>query len=156
MIVVDLGCAHLGTDSVALLIARFQPELLFGFDPWPEGHMEEGVSCRNNTVVVLRRMAAWTRAGEVGFVKDGWASYTSNEATPDVLPEAVMVPCFDLAVLLRLLPPPVVLKLNVEGAEYPLLTHLVGLGLDEGLERCIVQWHSTGRIQLACPVEDYP
>ncbi len=152
MIVIDLGCAVLGHDSVNHLIDRFHPRLLLGYDPWPE--MEEGVFDKNGTTVVLNQSAAWTHTGLISYVKDWWASYVTEEPIP--IENRTLVPCFDLAALVIALPKPVVLKLNCEGAEYPLLDKLHGLALDATLERCLVQWHDEKRIKLRCPTEEYP
>jgi hypothetical protein len=52
------------------------------------------------------------------------------------------VPCFDLAAFIRDLPPgEIVLKLDAEGAEIPLLEHLHAAGMDERLTLLLVEWH---------------
>ena len=152
LIVIDVGCAvHHGHDSIRRLIGRFHPKLLLGFDPWPK--LRPGTVNINGTTVVRSRAAAWVHGHGSFLVLDGWGSYTDDVAPADE--KIVQIKTFDLASLIEALPRPLVLKLNAEGAEYPVLHHLVDLGLDAKLDLCIVQWHDTGRVQMACPVEEY-
>jgi hypothetical protein len=172
MIVVDVGCHPLGPeDSVYKLIDRFEPELLFGFDPYPE--VEEGLECVRETLVVRRRVAAWVWDGVLDYAVDG----ISSSVHPAFMVEApIEVDCFDLAEWIRVLPPvEIVLKLDAEGAEFPLLTDLHLKGLDARIELLLVEWHGEGRSgfplrrdgswqefdrgelleRLRCPVEDW-
>jgi hypothetical protein len=54
-----------------------------------------------------------------------------------------------------------IVKMDVEGAEYPLIRHLIETGADKKLERLLVEWHppTTGRAYLlsllSCPVEEW-
>lgn len=155
MIVVDLGCKTIDQEeSMLKLIARFQPELYYGFDPHPmlqEGVTVEGVDdWVGATVAVTRRLAAWTHDGFMPFVHDGTRSKL-------VLADGdEQVRCFDLVGWLVTLPPvPIVLKLDVEGAEYPLLRDLALRYGDRRLERVLVEWHSDERVELGCPVEEW-
>lgn len=157
MIVVDVGAMLQGPEeSVHKLIDRFQPELLYAFDPHPA--FVEGVDRIDDTVVVSRRAAAWTKDGYVGLLVDGICTGVDHAGVP--------VRCFDLAAWLWTLPfagGGVVLKLDAEGAEYPLL-HEVGLSsVDAYLDRVIVEWHPPetahgfygDRPVLRCPVEEW-
>lgn len=135
-VVVDIGCMTYGADeSVAVLAERFQPDLLLAFDPHPA--LVEGVSLVGETVVIRRRLAAWTHDGVMPYAEAGIRSGYS--------PDGADVPCFDLAALLRVLPDGFVLKLDCEGAEYPLLKALQASGQDARADRILVEWHDHER-----------
>jgi len=74
VIVIDVGCARIGADySVERLIEMFRPDVLIGFDPYPR--VSEAMPAlkpgSGNLVVELRREAAWTYDGLVGYRADG-------------------------------------------------------------------------------------
>ncbi len=151
MIVVDLGCAPHGMDSVAMLVDRFHPDVLFGFDPFL---FTTDTTERNGTVCFLSSSAAWVYNGRLGFTRDGTASRVFEDGND--------VACFDLAEFVQGVSDAnqhadrLVLKLDVEGAEYPLLEHLHATEVDELLELVLVEWHHTERrVELACPVEEW-
>ena len=154
MIVVDLGCMpHNNDRSVEPLIERFQPEVLFGFDPHPD--LVEGIEVIAGTVVVRRRMAAWLHDGTVPLKVDGICTGVDGDGP-------VRAQCFSLISFLRTLTVDgLVLKLDVEGGEYPLLADVAGADLDLRLGRVLVEWHTgtfahgfeTERPSLRCPVE---
>jgi FkbM family methyltransferase len=164
MIVIDVGCARYGGDySVERLIEMFDPELLWGFDPNPEGLSEawqEVAPVQGERVIELRPWAAWTYDGQIGFFADGLNGHIQDHE------RATRVPCFDLARFINELPEgPVVLKLDAEGAEYDLLEHLIATDTDGRLERVLVEWHAPydpdrrrrNRIErvLLCSVEEW-
>lgn len=168
MIVVDLGAMpHGSDDSVAPLIDRFHPDILFAFDPHPD--FDEGVDHVGDTVIVSRRLAAWTFGGDLPFVVDGIRSgvpAVALEGSASIFDpdgEFGRARSFVLVAFLRALPAPVVLKLDVEGAEYPLLRQVAALHVDTQLELVVVEWHTeemahglyAPRPQLQCPVEEW-
>lgn len=148
MIVVDLGChGHGMYDSPGELIAKYHPAILYGFDPHPDTAV--GVSDRSGTKIITHRAAAWTRSGEVGFALDGSGSHIASRGK--------RVRCFDLCRWLGRLPErePLILKMDVEGAEYTLLPALRSTRMDERLLLVLVEWHGTRRVHLNCPVEEW-
>jgi hypothetical protein len=156
VIVVDLGCKSIEAErSIEPLVERFHPDILFGFDP--HEMLEEGVSCLDGTVVVTRRLAAWTADGTLAFNFEG----TRSRPDPD---GAETVACFDFARWLGLLPPcELVLKADIEGAEVAVLEHLHRTGADRRVSLCLVEWHGAGVERtrsligrLACPVGAWP
>ena len=169
MIVVDVGSAEHGREeSVHRLVSQYGPSMLFGFDPLNDW---AGVVNWMGTPVVLSKMAAWLFDGVVGFQMSGITSGIPGDGPrfPEPLPA---VPCFDLANFLAVLisAGPVILKLDCEGAEYPLLRHLRAQDIDTRLNRVLVEWHDgsdvngdfyahgwdvDGRIRLRCPVEEW-
>ena len=166
MIVVDVGChdhpAHDGQsqDSIGRLIDRFRPRVLYGFDPHPG--LPVGSTLQDGVRVVRERRAAWVHDGIVEF-----------DYTPDQGPlgskiregAAGRVPCFDLAAfLIEQLPQGhIVLKLDAEGAEYPLLARIIDQDVDEFLTLVLVEWHQPRKWQarrrleraLRCPVQPW-
>lgn len=149
MIVVDLGChTHRDQDSITPLIARYNPLVLYGFDPHPD--TRDTITRINKTTVIVARKAAWTVDGNHHLAVDGTA--TKLDGQGDVLTQT-----FDLAAWLFVLPRlPTILKLDVEGAEYDLLPHLRHRQADELLDGILIEWHGEPlSIDLACPVEDW-
>lgn len=167
MIVVDVGAMRQGPEESTLkLVERFQPQVLFGFDPHPD--FVEGVATIDGTVVVNRRVAAWTHGGAVRFVEDGICSGVEQDRSETRRSlrtrRSKDVECFILAFLLRTLPAGVVLKLDCEGAEYPLLSQIAATRADERLALVLVEWHPeetahghfmAERPTLRCPVEEW-
>ncbi len=159
-VVVDLGC-HFHPDnpsdaSVVTLLARFRPALFYGFDPHPD--TAETCTFLDGGKVTIRRQAAWTFDGETGFHANGITSRLEADGE-------IAVPCFDLA---SWLDGPVTLKMDIEGAEYELLEHLIATGAHRNLERLLVEWHrpplapkqwrqrQKGILSaLTCPVENW-
>jgi FkbM family methyltransferase len=148
VIVVDLGCfPHRDEISIEPLIARFRPDVLYGFDPWPA--LVEGEVVADGTRVVLERKAAWIEDGEIEFARvrglRGWdstvmrAKNAKGEWTGAA--EIVRVPCFDFSAWLRTLPEPPVVKLDIEGAEFPVLEKLVADGTDAHVAELLIEWH---------------
>jgi FkbM family methyltransferase len=169
-IVVDLGCyPHRDEISIEPLIREYRPEVLYGFDPWPD--LVEGETEFEGTRVVLARKAAWIEDGEIEFARvrgfRAWnstvmrAKGTRGEWTG--AGDVIRVPCFDFSAWLRELPEPAVVKMDVEGAEFDILERMVDDGTDALVAELHVEWHDdrmpgfearrealTGR--LRCPV----
>ncbi len=148
MIVVDLGCQPHEASSLPYLADTYKPSLIYGFDPWPD--LDTSVTEVNGVPVSLHKMAAWTYDGEIGFNQNGDAS--------EVLPQPIlwpMVPCFDLAAWLDRLGAQVLLKMDVEGAEYTLLPHLENTGAIRFVDALLVEWHDH-EIPTAVPTYLWP
>lgn len=147
MIVVDLGCfPHRDEISIEPLVERYSPDVLYGFDPWPG--LVEGETQVGGTRVVLARKAAWIEDGEIEFARvgglRGWDSTVMREKNARgewSSSEVIRVPCFDLSAWLRTLPEPPVVKLDVEGAEFPILEKLHADGTDALVGELLVEWH---------------
>lgn len=172
-IVVDLGCfPHRDEISIEPLIERYRPVVLYGFDPWPG--LVEGETEVATTRVVLERKAAWIEDGEIEFARvrglRGWDSTVMRAKNAKGewagAAEIVRVPCFDFSAWLRTLPEPPVVKLDVEGAEFPILEKLVADGTDELVAELLVEWHDDKMVDhavrkvallesLRCPVSSW-
>lgn len=163
-IVVDLGCCSFQhgqyvEDSIQALIKRFAPRILFGFDPHPG--LPDAVGQVHGTTVVTSRRAAWTHNGEVGLSLQGDCTHVD-------LDEKQRAKAFDLAAWIRTLPQArIVLKVDVEGAEYVLLPHLIDQGLMDRFSHVLVEWHDGSYAngfaadresilaRIECPVEEW-
>jgi FkbM family methyltransferase len=146
-IVVDVGCADWNDErSVDLLIHRFAPRMLFGFDPTPAVAARVRGYSTGRTRVEIRRSAAWT--------KDGWQMLhgEGSRATLVGVSAGVLVECFDLARWLQDLSERVILKLDCEGGEYRLLSHLIATGQIKWVERLLVEWHDEHDVANERPV----
>lgn len=126
-----------------MLIHRYAPKVLYGFDPLLE--QERVGDVVGGTVIELHRAAAWVKEG---YIELGVGARELVDAT--VLPEkndrdewseTVAVPCFDLARWLDTLGVPVILKMNIEGAEYTLIEHLIDTQMIGLVEQLVVAWH---------------
>lgn len=147
-IVVDLGCfPHRDEISIEPLVERYRPDVLYGFDPWPA--LVEGETELGGTRIVLERKAAWIQDGEVEFARvrglRGWDSTVMRAKNArgewTGAGDVIRVPCFDFSSWLRGLPEPPVVKLDVEGAEFPILEKLVADGTDVLVSELLVEWH---------------
>lgn len=164
-VVVDLGCGHaeLGLDSISLLVDRFKPEWLYGFDPHPS--VERSAHRVNGCPVFIDPKAAWLYDGVVDLIVDGHASCLVEDGLPLLHDswrqhpqETIEVPCFDFAAWLRATVYPVVLKMDIEGAEGPLLKHILATGADKNVAHLIVEWHGDPEgaeitARFSCPTE---
>lgn len=136
MIVVDVGCACYGGDySIERLVEEFHPHTLYAFDP----AAEDGDERVGETLVIRRRAAAWTHAGEIGFTAAGLGGHID--------PDGPLVRAIDLSALIFEVADSgdLVLKIDAEGAEYDLLEHLVATGADRLLSLAWVEWHQPDR-----------
>lgn len=168
-IVIDLGCCSYERngrleDSIQTLIKRFKPAVLFGFDPHPG--LPDGVGQVYGTTVITARRAAWNAEGDIGLELQGNCTHVvPTRPWGNGLDYAS---AFDIAAWVRALPDAkIVLKIDVEGAEYVLLPHLIEQGLMDRFSLLLVEWHSgqyangyeTDREDILagteCPVEEW-
>jgi len=163
-IVVDLGCCSYERngrvdDSIQTLIKRFSPTVLFGFDPHPG--LPDAVGQVYGTTVITSRRAAWTNDEDVGLSLQGNCTHIDRG-------EKQRAKAFDIAAWVRALPAArVVLKVDIEGAEYVLLPHLICHGLIDRFSHILVEWHTDGYAngfesdrasilaEIPCPVEEW-
>lgn len=140
-LVVDIGAyPHGGDDSIGALLAEYRPDLVLAFDPWPLFKPE--IYKREGAIVLAYQAAAWVYDGDVelaSHVADSTVMTSKNRRQEWTVNPTVLVPCFDLAKYLALLPIPPVLKLDCEGAEFPLLEALIGTRVP--LAEVRVEWH---------------
>lgn len=145
--VVDCGCkSYDGEESIGHLAGRFQPDVFYGFDPQlTEDEMLAGVE--GVPAVMLSREAAWIADGVLRLGLGSWRAWDATAMREKngrgEWADTADVPCFDLAAWLTGLPAgEVVLKLDVEGAEFPILRHLITADADLRLSLLLVEWHT--------------
>lgn len=131
MIVVDVGCANHGIDSIAPLLERFQPSVLYGFDP----NVEDAVYEQDGARVELSHLAAWVHDGTVAFRPDRSASQVDQDGNE--------VHCFNFAAWLEALleKDEVVVKLDCEGSEFALIAAMRHWRQLDRLKMLLVEWH---------------
>lgn len=150
-VVVDLGCYDHGIAySLGALIEEYAPSRIYGFDPHPS--LNEGLSSLCGIPTTLSRKAAWLFDGEVEYRVDGTGSKVGDGGGP--------IPCFDLSAWLQEVSTPngrLIVKMDVEGAEYPLLQRLKDDGTDKLITELLVEWHGPPAFQgeLACPMREW-
>lgn len=150
--VVDVGCMDFGyQDSIGSLVDTYRPRRLYGFDPHPR--LDVSRRWHHGVPVVLRQAAAWLYDGEVLFYENGTSSKTAEGAT--------LVPCIDFSGWLQKHARRVVLKMDVEGAEYELLGRMADEGTDQLVEELLIEWHGDDTqaaaitARLACPTRQW-
>lgn len=147
MIVVDLGCMPHGHEvSIDPLVERFHPEVLYGFDPYLNGHAKTYEI--GDTRVELDSRAAWIFNGEIEWVRttgpiawDSTVMREKNSRAEWMRGEIHTVACFDVSEFVLGLPEPPVVKFDIEGAEFPILEHMHETGADQACESILVEWH---------------
>ena len=161
-IVVDLGCQRHGKDySIEPLVKRFAPEVLLGFDPaaTPLCYQLE------STEIVIAASAAWVHNGTVQFSGAGDEATVVRSSSAWNGSERA-VPCFDFSAWLgRLHTLKIVVKMDIEGAEVPVLEKLILDGADHRISLLLIEWHDSCfdmefaerraavEENLSCPVE---
>ena len=162
MILIDAGCATHGLmnsldESLRPLLRRFRPEVYFGFDLYPG--MLDGQTEINGTQCIFSNRAVWTSNGFVTVVEQGNCTHVAEDYE-----SAAAVASFDFGAFLSLLPADdLVVKMDIEGAEYPVLWDLYERNLDERITVLLVEWHpeatANGMLRekppLRCPVEEW-
>lgn len=166
---VDVGFVQHGTEaSLRPLIRRFKPDYVYGFDPL---HTHPAtIGSFEGTPVLLTAQAAWTRDGVLALSNPSGVIATAVHTSENFLhATAITVPCLDFAWWLSRQRGRLVVKLDVEGAEFPLLQALLNAGLDTRIDLLLVEWHerylSPGsgyrlwrdrlETELRCPIEEW-
>ncbi len=159
-VVVDLGCwDHNGKyPSLEWLAAKYDPEMIYGFDPSPEFTLSEQVKAAAglHRPCQLVQQAAWLYDGQIEY-HSGHLSGGGNNlgvaarrlgAGPTVMGRlgvvgegSESVPCFDFSEWLGEHGPAVV-KMDIEGAEYGLLERLVDDGRTHLITELLIEWHA--------------
>lgn len=112
---------------------------VYAFDPNPAFKERWEVIKTHKPKVNFQNKAAWTYDGHVELVLDDLGSTIMKEKKQG---ETIMVECFDLARFLKRLPEDyIVVKMDIEGAELPLLTHLIKQEADWKIDMLLVEWH---------------
>lgn len=140
-IVIDVGCSPAGADSIGYLVREFLPSTLYGFDPSPAVKQIEGKYDIGNTKVIVERKAAWTEDGWLYWQPTGYGT-VSTERNWNFAEYRVR--CFDLAQFILDLKQDVIVKIDAEGAEYPILEHCIQKGAADRIKLLWIEWHFFG------------
>ncbi len=140
-VVVDLGSATHGEhESVTHLTARFSPSLYWAFDPLGVNKRDETDVCDFRYVAA----AAWTSSGiiSLGVGTDGMnATVMEDKSTRGEWKRSIIVPCFDFSTFVAFAEKIDVVKMDIEGAEYPVLEKMVAEGTDRKIGLLLIEWH---------------
>jgi FkbM family methyltransferase len=125
--------AHSETEhSLEVLADLFEPDHIYGFDPHPD--LDEDVTEVCGVPVTLRRQAAWIFDGVISFTVNGNASHTNGSG--------FHIPCFDFSAwLAKLQAGYIIVKMDIEGAEVPILQAMSRDGTIERVDELLVEWH---------------
>lgn len=148
---IDLGCYD--GDSVEQFRnwrkLAFNPAIeweIHAFDPNP-AFKEEWDRIKDDSTFFYQK-AAWVKDGEVLFAIDtetdgiGSTAMTSKKAVWDS-GQITSVPCFDFSEWLQQFKGCfVVLKMDIEGAEFPILEKMIADNTDEIVGRLMVEFHA--------------
>ncbi len=150
-VAIDLGCIpRNGAESLPILAWEYSPNILYGFDAGDD--LVEGEFQKGSMKVVLRRAAAWTHDGTVLFHEDGSGSRLGEYG--------VEVPCFDFSAWLQVLKlkskaKEIFVKMDIEGAEVPILEKMIADGTDALVDELLVEWHGKVVDGYCCPAREW-
>lgn len=133
--VIDVGCAHYGgPDSTEYILEEYPGRFAIALDPNVASHCY----FHGQTFVARLRVAAWTESRTMRYRNAGLGGFIDDHPVAGVEVETV-----DLAALVRAFAP-VILKIDAEGSEYPLLEHLMAERVDDLVQLAWIEWHKSG------------
>lgn len=119
-----------------------QDWMAYGFEPNPAMERKWKRHIRDDTII--QKEAAWTMDGTI-TLSVGKPYYKSSvmEHKQDYSEgKKIVVPCFDFSEWFRRLRGDfVLLKMDIEGAELPVLTKMIKDGTDDIADITMVEWH---------------
>lgn len=139
---IDLGCFDGDTckEFRNWKSLAYSPDIeweMYGFDP--QDFSREWVK---HPWVKFDRKAAWIEDGEIDFSVNGIGSTVMEEKDTWDAGEKVRVPCFDFSQWLKQFNGDhVIIKMDIEGAEGPVLTKMIEDGTDSIPELMLIEWH---------------
>lgn len=150
---IDLGC-HSG-DTIQQfcywsgLIAPYNEFEIFGFDPLSKYKQQWQDMTEKNKRLHFYSSAVWIKDGEIEFnQRDGdydvGSSIMPTKKDWD-LGSKESVTCIDFSKWLSELIKPelVIVKMDIEGAEYKVLQKMIDDGTDKLVDKLFVEWHRT-------------
>ncbi len=149
--VVDLGCHDYGKwASLQTLVGLFHPDRIYGFDPSPQ--LDTSITEVDGVPATLERRAAWIEDTTLPFRDEEIADARIGVITHD---GPLQVDAFDFSAWMvehgR-----AAVKMDIEGAEYAVLSKMILDGTHRLLDYLFIEWHDTKHEQiisaLECPV----
>lgn len=149
MIYLDLGC-HNGQSIIDFYDGKFDDRLepkffkSIAFDPNP--HYKDELDRISNILgTEIIKKAVLDHNGTIEF------SLRSNDEKSSVMKEKncwadgeiMTVPCIDFAEYLYNLGEDVVIRMDIEGAEYPVLERLIMTGVIKQVKYLGIEWHAS-------------
>ncbi len=157
IVVIDIGACDEHDNSLRALAEKYQPTIIFGFDVRKETNVGvrevAGVPCE------VERRAAW--------IHDGIISYSEKGSSTAVGFPGEVVECFDFSLWLADLAitagpeRQIVVKIDAEGAEYPILGKMLDDGTDLLVAEFVIEWHNQDSLRapylerLKSPVSEW-
>lgn len=146
-IYIDLGCYD--GDTILqfrnwryLKYGKNVEWMTYGFDPNPE--FKKAWKQHERPDTIFKRSAAWTEDGELEFTQAPRPdrSTVMKEKVNWGEGNVLTVPCFDFSTWLKQFRGKhVLLKMDCEGAELPILTKMIEDGTDDIANLTMVEWH---------------
>lgn len=138
--VIDLGCYthEEAEESTETLIELYNPDIYYGCDPYHKLEEKIYFHKNNKTLVKIENCAAWIYDGFVAYHEDDRPQRSFVNGG-----DSHKVRCFDLERLVSIfVDMEIILKLDVEGAEYMLLNNLIDRSSNLKISEYLVEWHS--------------
>lgn len=139
---IDLGCGDGDTakEFRNWKSLAYHPDIqweMYGFDP--QDFSEEWVK---HPWVEFSHQAAWIYDGGVEFSINGIGSTVMKEKDTWDKGKKITVPCFDFSKWLeQFRGDHVIIKMDIEGAEGPVLTKMIQDGTDDIPHLMLIEWH---------------
>lgn len=113
---------------------------MYAFDPDPR--MSELWANRPEKDTIFSNKAAWTHDGKINLIMAEDNLSSTLMAEKEVQGQNVEVPCFDFSHWLKQFKDGnVILKVDIEGAELPVLSKMIEDGTDDIPSLTLVEWH---------------
>lgn len=148
MIYIDIGC-HDGFSIMEFYQGRFgniDPKTVrqsVGIDPLGEKFVTEWEAITRAHNTVFMKKAAYVRDGQIEF------SEMPNDISSSIIPaklnyangEKKMIDCFDFSAYVKSLDEDVVIRMDIEGAEYEVLEKMFEDGTIEQVKYLEIEFH---------------
>lgn len=117
---------------------------VYGFEPNPEMFRAAKKKVGHREKVNLEQSAAWVEDGEIEFAVDDIGSTVMQTKKNWESSPKIKVKCFDFSQWLKdnfTTEDYIVLKMDCEGAEFPILKKMINDGTDKLVNKLLVEFH---------------
>lgn len=120
--------------------------MIYGFDPNPR--FKDIWKKMSDHTIKIEQSAAYTYNGEIEYtlrpLDAPLGSTVMKEKVDWGMGDILKVPCFDFAEFVKQNHGDyTIVKMDAEGAEFPILDHLIEQGADEFIDILLIEWHDT-------------